>query len=277
MSGESVGLRWEIGEKAVAGSGAALVGERRIALLIDAENVSLPCVDRAIKEMTGLGQIPVRRAYGNWAAPDLQGWKEKLREAAIRPVQQFGCANGKNASDIALVIDAMELLLTGRIDSFCIVSSDSDFTPLVMRLREDGCDVYGVGKPGAIPAYTAAFTAFFKVEGVKPAAKAAPTKKSPVTAPKSAVAKNNQPNLKPETLLKLVSALEAKAAKSGWAELGAACNHARQDLGVDPKAYGRKHMRTLYNASSRFKIVKSGDGKSYVTDMENEKRAAKPV
>lgn len=229
-----------------------------------------------MKEMASRGEIPVRRAYGNWAAADLQGWKDKLLEWAILPVQQYNYAKGKNAADIALVVDAMELLLTGRVDSFCIVSSDSDFTSLVIKLREYGCKVFGVGKIDAIAPYAAAFTAFFKVAGIKPAAKPSATTEPPAAKKTSATGKPNQPSLTPATLSKLAKALEAKAAESGWAELGAACNHARQDLGVDPKPYGRTHMRALYSASSRFKIVKSGNGKSYVADVQNEKRAVRP-
>lgn len=260
-------------------------GQGRIALLIDAENVSMACVDRAIKELSPLGQILVRRAYGNWAAPDLQGWKDKILELSIRPIQQFNYAKGKNAADIALVIDAMELLLTGKVDAFCIVSSDSDFTPLVMKLREHGCDVFGVGKPEALTPYSAVFTAFFKVAGIKAgsgsaAAKPkAAVKAKPAPAPAKAptAAKTAKPSLKPETVSRLLQAIAENAQPNGWAELGVTCSYARKTLAVQPSAYGRKHVKALFNASERFKVVTPGDGSSYVSDVLNKDRAAKPL
>jgi hypothetical protein len=153
-----------------------------------------------------------------------------------------------------------------------------------MKLKEHGCDVYGVGKPQALLAYSGAFTGFFKVEGCKPtsaaiAVQAAPVPPKPKPTPPapSAGTATNKPNLKPETVAKLLAAVAANAATSGWAELGAACNHARQKLGVKPKDYQRTHMRALYSASNRFKIVTPGNGKSYVADVQNEKRAKKPI
>lgn len=269
----------------MAGDTSEVTGARRIALLIDAENVSLACVDRAIKEMSRLGEIPVRRAFGNWAAPDLQGWKDKLLELAIRPVQQFGYVKGKNAADIALVMDAMELLLTGRLNTFCIVSSDSDFTPLVMRLRENGCQVFGVGKPDAIEPYAAAFTAFFKVKGVKPMSGAAVAGEKPPAPTKSQAAPVEKPKgtkaaklvLPDDTVSKLLEALEKNVTATGWAEMAATCNHARTAHGIDPADYKRKHVRALFSASDRFKVVTPGNGKSYVADVQNKKRAEKPV
>ena len=119
---------------------------RRIALLIDADNVSHAKIAPILAELSKYGTANIRRAYGDWGSAGLKGWKDKLHDFAIRPIQQFSYSTGKNATDIALVIDAMELLYTQKLDAFCIASSDADFTPLVMQLKANGHDVYGFGE-----------------------------------------------------------------------------------------------------------------------------------
>jgi uncharacterized protein (TIGR00288 family) len=119
---------------------------RRIALLIDADNVSHGKIAAMLAELSKYGVANIRRAYGDWASAGLKGWTARLHEHAIRPIQQFSYSRGKNATDMALVIDAMELLYTQKLDAFCIASSDADFTPLVMQLRANGHEVYGFGE-----------------------------------------------------------------------------------------------------------------------------------
>ena len=118
---------------------------RRFAVLIDADNVSATALTGLLAEVANYGVAMVKRIYGDWTLPNLKSWKEQLLEHAIQPIQQFDLTKGKNATDIALVIDAMDLLHSGRFDGFCLVSSDSDFTRLASRLREEGADVYGFG------------------------------------------------------------------------------------------------------------------------------------
>ena len=119
------------------------VAQPRIALLIDADNAPADLIDEILTELSTLGVINIRRAYGNWTKSGLNGWQERLLEFAIRPMQQFDYSKRKNASDMAMMVDAMELLYTERPDAFGIVSSDADFTPLVMHLRAKGAAVYG--------------------------------------------------------------------------------------------------------------------------------------
>ena len=118
----------------------------RIALLIDADNAPSEMIDEILTELSTFGVINTRRAYGNWTKPGLHGWQSKLLEYALRPMQQFDYSRRKNASDMAMVVDAMDLLYGGRLDGFALVSSDADFTPLVMRLLNDGVKVYGFGE-----------------------------------------------------------------------------------------------------------------------------------
>ena len=119
---------------------------RRIAVLIDADNTSLGCLEEVLTELSLRGRIIVKRAYGNWKKEELKNWPEEINKLAIRAVQQFDYVAGKNATDIALVIDALDLLYTGNYDAFALVSSDSDYTPLAIRLHESGAYVYGFGK-----------------------------------------------------------------------------------------------------------------------------------
>ena len=120
--------------------------EKRIALLIDADNAPAGKIDVILAEVARHGAANVRRAYGNWKSPHLKGWEATLHAYAIRPIQQFAYSSGKNASDMAMVIDAMDLLYARNLDGFAIVSSDADFTPLVMRLLHRGVKVYGFGE-----------------------------------------------------------------------------------------------------------------------------------
>ena len=121
-----------------------------IALLIDADNAPVGKIDFILSELASHGVVNIRRAYGNWTKTDLAGWIKVLHEHSIQPMQSFDLIKGKNATDMALVIDAMDLLYTKRLNTFCLVSSDSDFTPLIQRLRADGKGV-GAQLPGAVP------------------------------------------------------------------------------------------------------------------------------
>lgn len=120
--------------------------EHRIALLIDADNSPAGKIDEVLDELAKYGVINIRRAYGDWKSRHLKAWEEVLHEYAIQPMQQFAYTKGKNATDAAMIIDAMDLLYTKQLDGFGIVSSDSDFTPLVMRIRANGIKVFGFGE-----------------------------------------------------------------------------------------------------------------------------------
>ncbi|HMM94931.1 NYN domain-containing protein [Phycicoccus sp.] len=136
----------------------------RIALLIDADNARARRLEVILNELAALGETTIRRAYGNWTKSELKGWQEVLHENAIRPVQQFDPSKGKNASDMALAVDAVEILHTQRPDAFAIVSSDADFTPLVIHLREHGVAVYGFGDAKTPPAFQSACTRFLVLD-----------------------------------------------------------------------------------------------------------------
>ncbi|GAA4397385.1 NYN domain-containing protein [Fodinibacter luteus] len=136
----------------------------QIALLIDADNATAARIDVILGELSRLGETNVRRAYGNWTKSGLKAWQEVLHENAIRPVQQFDLSKGKNASDIALAVDAVHILHTQRPDAFALVSSDADFTPLVMHLREHGAHVYGFGDAKTPAPFQSACTRFLVLD-----------------------------------------------------------------------------------------------------------------
>src|SRR5690348_766549 len=137
---------------------------KNIALLIDADNATARGIDPVLTVLAELGQVNIRRAYGNWAKPALSKWSEITHRFGLQPVQQFDLTKGKNATDMAMTIDAIDLLYGGKVDGFGIMSSDSDFTPLVTRLRQDGLLVYGFGSAKAPEAFKTACTRYIDVD-----------------------------------------------------------------------------------------------------------------
>src|SRR5215207_11332540 len=145
----------------------------RIALLIDADNAPASRIGFILNELSTFGETSIRRAYGNWKKEHLKGWEDMLHEHAIRPMQQFDYSKGKNASDMAMVIDALDLLYADRPDAFGIVSSDADFTPLVMHLRAKGAAVYGFGEQKTPEPFVNACSRFLFLDKLAIAASAA--------------------------------------------------------------------------------------------------------
>src|SRR5580693_3176453 len=139
----------------------------RLAVLIDADNAQASITEGLLAEVAKYGTAHVKRAYGDWTAPNLRGWKDQLLAQSIQPIQQFAYTTGKNATDAAMVIDAMDLLYSGRFDGFCIVSSDSDFTRLAARLRESGMTVYGFGERKTPKPFVAACDKFVYTENLR--------------------------------------------------------------------------------------------------------------
>src|SRR5271156_1010780 len=142
--------------------------ESRFAVLIDADNVPYSNVKGMMEEIAKYGTPTFKRIYGDWTKPTVSGWKSVLLENAITPIQQYSYTTGKNASDSALIIDAMDILYTGKVDGFCIVSSDSDFTRLATRLREAGMKVIGIGEKKTLNPFITACDKFIYIEILKP-------------------------------------------------------------------------------------------------------------
>lgn len=239
----------------------------KLAVLIDADNAQPSIVDSLLSEIANYGVASVKRIYGDWTAPNLKGWKEVLLDHSIQPMQQFAYTKGKNATDSAMIIDAMDLLYTGNFNGFCIVSSDSDFTKLASRIRESGLLVYGFGEKKTPSSFVSACDKFIFTEVLR--AKTDETK---------AIAKLNSGELKQNTRLVslLRNAVEASSDDDGWAQLGpVGSNIAKQSSEFDPRNYGYTRLGELVVATKLFDIEKrpigTGNSKAvYVRDKRSK-------
>lgn len=227
---------------------------QRLAVLIDADNASSKISAGLFEEIAALGEASVRRIYGDFSGTRLRGWSDVLSTHAIMPHQNFANTIGKNASDIALVIDAMDLLHTGRFDAFCLVSSDSDFTRLAARIREQGLDVYGFGEAKTPASFRQACKRFIYTENLVPAGE---TSALPVaddgTVPVTPSASLKQP---PRTAVPLIeTALSLMEDLDGWYFLGAVGKRLpvlKPDF--DPRTYGCAKLVTLIEKSEAFDV-----------------------
>lgn len=226
-------------------------GERpaRIALLIDADNSPAGKIDLILTELATLGVANVRRAYGNWKKDALKGWEKLLHEHAIRPMQQFDYSKGKNASDMAMVIDALELLYTDGPDAFGIVSSDADFTPLVMHLRAKGAAVYGFGNRQTPQPFVNACSQFLYLDKVESA-------HSGVSAPQRMSGAQLRQDAKLVTLLR--HAVQAAGGEEGWAMAGSVSQQIRNQAPFDPRNYGYASFSRLLEATNLFELKREG-------------------
>jgi uncharacterized LabA/DUF88 family protein len=218
--------------------------QQRIAVLIDADNTQPSIVDGLLAEISTYGVASVKRIYGDWTKPNLKGWKDTLLTHAIQPIQQFAYTSGKNATDSAMIIDAMDLLYSERFGGFCIVSSDSDFTRLASRIRETGLAVYGFGEKKTPQAFVSACDKFVYTEILREQ-----------DATSVASSKKSSKQIKSDTRLVLLlrNAVESAADENGWAQLGTAGSKiVNQAPDFDPRNYGYKKLRDLIEASKLF-------------------------
>ena len=225
----------------------------RLAVLIDADNTPARLVKEMFDELASFGTITVKRAYGDWTNPHLTNWRDVLLGNAISPQQQFAYTYGKNATDSALIIDAMDLLYSGNVEGFAIVSSDSDFTPLATRLRESGKRVIGVGQRKTPKAFVEACERFVFLEVLAGDGGAS----EPATGP----AKGEQPPAIQSVLTKALNKVDAD--DDDWARLSALGNHLnRTDPSFDPRTYGFGKLSDLIKAQAfiETKTITGGSG-----------------
>ena len=249
---------------------------KRLAILIDGENASADSIEVLLKEATKFGTAHVKRIYGDWTNGRLTSWKAKLNKLAIQPIQQFSYTTGKNATDSALIIDAMDLLYTRNFDGFCIVSSDSDFTRLASRIRESGLVVYGFGEQKTPEAFVSACDKFIYTEGLKPSENCAEKQqkepKSSISEPTDTTKQTakelqntNEQSLKiDKKLLKLLkNAYAAIVGKDGWAHLGTLGAQIKKLCpGFNPKSYGHKQLQKLLQATKIFDFKETPNNKN---------------
>jgi hypothetical protein len=224
--------------------------QKHLAVLIDADNAPAAIVEGLFEEIAKYGVASVKRIYGDWTGPQLGGWKKVLLDHSIQPIQQFAYTKGKNATDSSLIIDAMDLLYTRRFDGFCLVSSDSDFTRLASRLREEGLTVYGFGEEKTPRPFVAACDKFIYIELLREDAVSAPSDEpnpdptAPTEAPKPVAAEAPK---KPKVPIGFIAKiLDDIADEDGWVQLGAlGTNITKLRPEFDPRTHGYKKLSDL--------------------------------
>ena len=234
----------------------------RLAVLIDAENASARIAEALFNEIATLGEASARRIYGDFASPQIAGWTRVLARFAIQPQQNFANTKGKNSGDIALVIDAMDLLHSGRFDGFCLVSSDADFTRLAARIREEGVDVYGFGEQKTPESFRQACTRFIYTENlIAPAPVDAGAKSPVVEAPAT--------KRKPSEAARLIAAIIADMDEDGdgWVAVGGIGNRLRNaHPDFDQRTYGYAKLSDLIRATGRFEVETGERGAMRIRD-----------
>lgn len=248
-----------------------------IALLIDADNAPAAKIEFILSELAAHGVVNIRRAYGNWTKSDLGGWIKVLHDNSIQPLQSFDLVKGKNATDMALCIDAMDLLYTKSLHTFCLVSSDADFTPLIQRLRADGKEVFGFGELKTPAPFIAACTRFIYLEEPKPAKSTAPKPKSghtpaPPPAPKGHDLKGNT-----KLINTLRNAVKASADDDGWAHLSNIANRINNESPFDHRTYGFKKLVDLFEAIDLFDVKREKNGTHTVISVRIAKVGGKKL
>ena len=233
--------------------------KQKIALFIDADNAPASKFEDVLSEVAKYGVVTIRKAYGNWKKSSLKAWEDLLHEYAIQPVQQYDLSKGKNASDIALVIDAMDVMYTKDIDVICFVSSDCDFTPMVTRALAEGKVVLGFGERKAPTPFVNACSKFlFLDQEIK----------------RNGIQQKKSKNIKSDTKLinLLRQAIESNEEEDGWAALGLVGSHISNKSSFDSRNYGYKNLSSLFQAIDLFE-VKRGPGNSYMVRDKRKKKS----
>ncbi len=233
---------------------------KNIALLIDADNTTPDGIDPVLTVMAELGQVNIRRAYGNFAKDNLSRWDKITNKFGIRPQQQFDVSKGKNATDMAMTIDAIDLLYQGKVDGFGIMTSDSDFTPLVTRLRQDGIIVYGFGEAKTPSAFKSVCTRFIDIKQL------IATNAADRTTPSSKDSGKSTGKSVDDDLIELITAAysEAKRDEQGYTRLSHVGQIAGNRSSFDVRNYGFKSLNEMFSTLDNFSLERRDDNQIYV-------------
>lgn len=238
--------------------------KRRLALMIDGDNAQAALLPQMLAEVSKYGVMTIRRVYGDWTTPQLKSWKEVLHTYALKPEQQFSYTSGKNATDSALIIDAMDIIYTAGVEGICIVSSDSDYTRLATRIREKNLFVMGIGRNTTSPAFVNACDIFVYTENLQSVTDIGT--ETAVSAPKNTVASADK--VKSKVTIDPVrhlfqTAFDSAVQDDGWANLATMGSSLRQlDPGFDPRTYGHKALSQLVEDFPDFIEVKKRKDKN---------------
>ena len=245
----------------------------KFAVLIDADNVPYANVKEMFEEIAKYGTPTFKRIYADWTKPTVSGWKNVLLENAITPIQQYSYSSGKNSSDSALIIDAMDILYTGKVDGFCIVSSDSDFTRLATRLREAGMKVIGIGQKKTLNPFITACYKFIYIEILKKDKHVSSEANKGPAANVPLVNANPLNKIGPEIITMIADSVDDLADENGWAflgELGILIIKKQPDF--DPRNYGYAKMLPLIRSLNKYDIDERDTGKKNVKHIYIRKK-----
>jgi len=237
---------------------------KRIALLIDCDNVSHNSIEGVLAELAKYGMVNVRHAHGDWNSSSMSGWIDKLHPHAIRPMQQFAYTKGKNATDSAMIIDAMDLLYSNTVDAFALMTSDSDFTPLVMRILESGLPVYGFGEKKTPQPFVDSCSPFIYTENLVVEQEEKNDKPQ-----QSANKKKTKGELRKDTsLVKLLrAAVEQTSEDDGWAHMSRVGHYISNNSSFSSINFGYKKLGDLIRASELFEVqMRNDDSAMYIKD-----------
>ena len=236
--------------------------EARIALLIDADNCPAGKIEVILDELAKYGVPNVRRAYGNWKSNHLKGWEDVLHDYAIQPIQQFAYTKGKNATDSAMIIDAMDLLYSNNVDAFALMTSDSDFTPLVLRLLESGFPVYGFGEKKTPQPFVDSCSVFIYTENL------VKTEEDNVESATVSKKKSRNELRKDSGLVRLLrTAAEQTAEDDGWSHMSKVAHYISNNSSFSAVNYGYKKLGDLIRATELFEIdMRNGGIAMYIKD-----------
>ena len=242
------------------------LNDLRLAVLIDADNIPYKKVTEMREEVALYGIPTFKRIYGDWTQPNLIGWKKVLLENAITPIQQYSYTVGKNSSDSALIIDAMDILYSGKVDGFCIVSSDSDFTRLAIRLREAGMKVIGIGEKKTPNPFIIACDKFIYLEVIQNQEEPAEVEEKENNKVEPKHKRKNIKTRIPENIISSIkNTIDTVADDDGWAFLGDVGNLIlKKKPDFDPRNYGYQKLSTLIKSIKTISLDQRESGNKYV-------------
>ncbi|MFN8206106.1 MAG: NYN domain-containing protein [Bacteroidales bacterium] len=243
--------------------------ETRLAVLIDGDNIPSAYTKEMMEEIAKYGNPTIKRIYGDWTKPNLGKWKSILLENAITPMQQYAYTEGKNATDSGMIIDAMDILYSGRVDGFCIVSSDSDFTRLATRLREAGMKVIGIGERKTPEPFIVACDKFIYIEILKGESKEEDTREK-----KGSSKKNEVEKITPKVIKLIATTISDIADDDGWAFLGDVGSLLqKKQPNFDSRNYGFEKLTPMIKSTNQFEIEprESAKGKFKLIYVRNKK------
>jgi uncharacterized protein (TIGR00288 family) len=238
---------------------------KRVALLIDCDNVSHHAIEGVLEELAKHGTVNVRHAHGDWNNPSLSGWAEKLHPHAIRPMQQFAYTKGKNATDSAMIIDAMDLLYSNNVDAFALMTSDSDFTPLVLRILESGLPVYGFGAKKTPKPFVDSCSPFIYIENLVSDGGDKTEQAAPLARKKRGQLRQNS------ALVKLLrTAVEQASGDDGWASMALVGSHvSNNNSSFSSINYGYRKISDLIKATELFEVELRNGNVMYIRDSRS--------